>query len=399
MNLRMALGRTENGVSAMGDDAVQHSGSTPALEATNVAMRLGERVVLDVESLKIGAGEAVAIMGPNGAGKSTLLLCLALLRRPTAGEVRIGGDLVRWGKDLLDLRRRMAVVFQEPLLLDTTVEENVAIGLKLRGRKRADAERTTQFWLERFGIAHLARQQARNLSGGEAQRTSLARAFALAPQILLLDEPFAALDPPTRASMIGDLKEVLRETGVTTLLITHDRDEALAIGDRVGVLIEGKLRQIGTAEEVFSFPVDVEVATFVGVETVVHGCIIGQEEGIASVEVGGSRSLASEERFQGRPIVEAVSSLPVNAAVLVCLRPEDVTLLRALEDQVSSARNCLRGVVDRIAPVGAQVRVVVDCGFPVVALVTRRSAVELGLAVGQPVFVSFKASAAHLIRR
>ncbi|MCL5264888.1 MAG: ABC transporter ATP-binding protein [Chloroflexi bacterium] len=357
----------------------------PALEATNVTVRFGDRVVLDVPSLAVSAGEVMAIMGPNGAGKSTLLLCLALLRRPTSGEIRVGGEPIRWGNDLLPTRRRMAVVFQEPLLLDTTVQENVALGLRLRGRKEAEAKESVRFWLERFGIEHLAKRQARTLSGGEAQRTSLARALVLAPETLLLDEPFAALDPPTRASLISDMKEVLRETGTTTLMITHDRDEALALGDRVGVLVAGQLRQVGTPDEVFASPVDAEVAAFVGIETVAGGIVINQEEGVAQVEVGGQ-------------IVESVSPIRAGNRVLVCLRPEDATLLKASDrEQMTSARNCLRGTVSRVIPLGAQARVVVDCGFPLVALVTRRSAVEMNMAVGQTVRVSFKASAVHLI--
>ncbi|MBI4317664.1 MAG: ABC transporter ATP-binding protein [Chloroflexi bacterium] len=360
---------------------------SPALEATELAVTLGDRQVLDVPYLGVRAGEVMAIMGPNGAGKSTLLLSLGLLQRPTTGEIRIGGEPVRWGRDLLRMRRRMAVVFQEPLLLDTSVEDNVAVGLRLRGQKGPQAQGQVQAWLARFGIAHLARQHARRLSGGESQRTSLARAFALAPEILLLDEPFASLDAPTRASVIGDLKEVLRDTGVTTLLITHDREEALALGDRVGVLIGGQVRQLGTAEEVFSSPVDTEVATFVGVETVAHGVVVGQDEGLARVEIGGQ-------------VVEVVSPLPLGSAVLLCLWPEDVTLLKApAHGEVSSALNCLRGVVDRVTPLGPQVRAVVNCGFPLVALVTRRSAATLSLSPGQQVFASFKASAAHVIVR
>ena len=173
----------------------------------------------------------------------------------------------------------MAVVFQEALLLDTSVAENVATGLKLRGVARAERERRVSTWLERFGIAHLARRSARSLSGGEAQRVSLARAFALDPEALLLDEPFSALDAPTRAAVTADLMAVVRSTQTTTVMVTHDLDEALALGDRVGVLIGGQLRQIGPPEEVFATPADAEVAGFVGVETIVSGVVVAQDEG------------------------------------------------------------------------------------------------------------------------
>jgi tungstate transport system ATP-binding protein len=332
-------------------------------------------------------GEIVALIGPNGAGKSTLLLILALLRRPDAGEVRIDGEQATPANELR-LRRRMAVVFQEPLLLDTTVERNVATGLELRGVRSSERRRRAAAWLERFGIAHLAGRSARLLSGGEAQRTSLARAFALEPEVIFLDEPFSALDAPTRSAITQDLLAVLRSTGTTAVLVTHDRDEALAFGDRVGVVIHGELRQIGPPAEVFGAPSDPEVAEFVGIETIASGTVVAQEDGLAQVRVG--------ER-----VVEVVSPLGAGTPVLLCLRPEDVTLQPWVEGQLSpsSARNRLAGRVVGTGAWASQVRVVVDCGFPLTAAITRRSAAELGIGQGLPVLASFKATSAHLIRR
>jgi tungstate transport system ATP-binding protein len=359
---------------------------TSILSLDELRVQRQRSLVLDIPHLDVCAGEILAIIGPNGAGKSTLLLTMALLLWPTHGRIRIAGELATQ-TNALRLRRRIAMVFQEPLLLSTSVFENVATGLKIRGLRRPERERKVMAWLERFGIASLARRPARSLSGGEAQRASLARAFVLEPQILLLDEPFPALDPPSRAAILADLKEVIHETGTTTVIVTHDRDEALALGDRAGVLIDGRFRQVGPVEEVFTSPSDADVAAFVGVETVVAGQIIGQDDGIASVEVG-------------RQSVQAVSDMPVGSRVMLCLRPEDVTLLKTGEEEaLSSARNRVRGIINRITPLGAQVRVVVDCGFPIVALVTRRSAVDLNLAIGQNVCVSFKASSVHLIDR
>lgn len=345
----------------------------------------GVQTVLDVPALSLVQGETLAIMGPNGAGKSTLLLVLALLLPPTSGELWLDGQRVDFGGDLAALRRRLAVVFQEPLLLNQSVEDNIALGLRLRGVRGKEIQARVSHWLARFGISHLARRAARTLSGGEAQRTSLARAFVLAPDILFLDEPFSALDTPTRAALVEGLGEVIKETGVTTVFVTHDRDEALSLGDRLGVMIDGRLLQVGLPEQVFGEPSDPEVARFMGVETVVPGRVLAQHEGTVSIDVGGVT-------------LEAVEPLPEGSDVLVCLRPEDVTLIAPTQAGQSSARNRVAGRVTRLAPAGAQVRVTLDCGFPLVALITRRSAQELHLAPGEEVIASFKAGAIHLIR-
>jgi tungstate transport system ATP-binding protein len=167
-------------------------------------------------------------VGPNGAGKSTLLRVIALLERPARGEVMFDGAAMSGSP--LSYRRKMALVFQEALLLDTTVEANVRTGLSLRGVAREEQRRRVDEWLERFGIAHLRGRSPRTLSGGEAQRASLARAFALQPEVLLLDEPFASLDPPTREALIDDLDAVLTSSRVATVFVTHDRAEALRLG-------------------------------------------------------------------------------------------------------------------------------------------------------------------------
>lgn len=340
--------------------------------------------ILSIPALDIPRDEVLAVIGPNGAGKSTLVHVLALLEQPSAGTILFDGKPII---DHLSYRRRIAVVFQEPLLLDTSVEDNVSLGLRLRGLPKAQRHQRALRWLERFGSAHLARRSARTLSGGEAQRVSLARAFALEPEVLFLDEPFAALDPVSRENLLGDLQGVLEESGTTTLFITHDRTEALRLGRRVAVLMGGRLRQVGTPWEVFSCPVDEEVAAFVGVETVVEGHVTALQDGLAIVEVGDRT-------------VEVAVEGPVPHEVLVALRPEEVVLWPITEGlSAGSARNRLPGIVRRLTAVGHQIKVEIDCGFTLVALVTRRSLVEMELDVGRPVIAAFKASAVHLIPR
>jgi tungstate transport system ATP-binding protein len=353
-----------------------------SLRDVRVERRGGD--ILQVSHLDVLPGEVLAVIGPNGAGKTTLLMVLALLQRPSQGRVLFEGRGVE-GREL-SLRRRMAVVLQEALLLRRSVVDNVAMGLTLRGVPRRRRQERALHWMERFGIAHLAQRGTRNLSGGEAQRASLARAFALEPEVLLLDEAFGGLDQPTREALLDELAGVLAETGVTTVFVTHDRDEAAGLAHRVAVLLGGRLRQVGPVAEVFAAPVDEEVAAFVGVETVLPARTVSDAGGLARLDVAGHT-------------IEAVVTRPLAPDVLVCLRPEDVVLAPPDGLTPSSARNRLPGVVTRVVPAGVQVRVTVDCGFPLVAVITRQSLEDLRLGVGARVVASFKASAIHLIPR
>ena len=339
---------------------------------------------LHVPALDVHAGEVLAVIGPNGSGKSTLLRVLGLLERPQAGQVLVAGRPVD-ARDALAERRRMATVFQEPLLADTTVAANVALGLRFRGVGGADVERRVSRWLARLGIAPLAGRVARTLSGGEGQRVALARALVLEPEVLLLDEPFASLDQPSRTALIGDLGTILREDRITTVMVTHHRGEAQALADRVAVLIGGRLCQVDETVRVFQAPASEDVARFVGVETIVTGRALGREAGVTRVEVAGRE-------------LEVASPVAAGARVRLAIRPEDVTLAPPGErGGVSSARNALAGSIARLTVTDAGVRVLLDCGFPLVALVTPRSATELGLVEGAEVAAVFKASALHVI--
>ncbi len=355
---------------------------TPKLSLRNVSVRRGGIEVLRVDELDIAAGEALAVLGPTGAGKSTLLQVLALLERPVTGDIRMDGEPVR-GREL-SMRRRMAAVFQESLLLDRTVAANVELGLSLRGTPRRDRAERVRRWLDRFQIEHLAKRSARRLSGGEAQRVSLARAFVLEPEVLLLDEPFSALDQPTRESLGDLLAGVLDEIGVTAVFVTHDRDEAARLARRVAVIAGGQLRQVGPMPEVYAMPADETVAAYVGVETVVPAKVLETDDGLVLLQAGSSRVEAVADGFSARE-------------ALFCLRPEDIVIAVGDASVTSSARNQLRGIVRELTAVGAGVRVHADCGFPLVASITRRSMEELGLEVGSKVTASFKATAVHLI--
>ena len=219
------------------------------------------RNVLRIDSLDVQRGETLTVVGPNGSGKSTLLLALARLLRPSRGDILYDGKpLKEWNE--LDYRRRISYVFQAPLLIDMTVEQNVALGLNFRGTPKQEMHERAWKWMKQLGVDSLAKRRAGELSGGEAQRVSLARAFVLEPELLLLDEPFAALDPPTHAKLLGDLSTILKQDRRTAVFVTHNLSEAAKVSHRIAVIVGGVLRQVGTAKQIKSRPADQTVAAF-----------------------------------------------------------------------------------------------------------------------------------------
>jgi len=360
--------------------------SIPILEAKNLEVNRGGAILIHVPSLLIQEGEIFSLIGPNGAGKTTLLQSLSYLLKPFRGEILFRGNRVESNHSVLEYRRKLAMVFQEPLLFDTTVFNNVASGLRIRGKKREQIRERAMEELERFGISHLKSRSARTLSGGEAQRTSLARAFALRPEILLLDEPFSSLDPPTRDSLIEDLEHILQQTRTTAMFATHDRLEALRLSDRIGVMNEGKILQIGSPEEVANHPVNELVASFMGMEAILSGKVMRRNEGTFSASVEGQE-------------IEAVGDVRLGESVVLCIRPENITLSVGPSQEGTSARNVFRGKIVKILPMGLYQKVQLDCGFPLVAYVTNHSLKELSLIEGRDVRASFKATAVTVMRK
>lgn len=219
------------------------------------------RDVLKVDSLDVKRGETLAVVGPNGAGKSTLLLALAHLLPLARGEILFDGKSLK-GLNELEYRRKISFVFQSPLLLDMSVERNVALGLKFRSTPKEVVQQQVGKWIKQLGIEFLAKRRAGQLSGGEAQRVSLARAFVLEPELLLLDEPFSSLDPPTRSKLIEDLSTLLQEDHRTAIFVTHNLNEAAKLSHRIAVIVGGMLRQVGTAKQIKSSPADETVKAF-----------------------------------------------------------------------------------------------------------------------------------------
>lgn len=214
------------------------------------------RTIIQVDELTINEGDVIGIMGPNGAGKSTLVKMLALLEPPTTGDIFIHEEKVDAKKIPLEYRRKFSIALQQSLLLDASVYQNVAIGLKLRKFKKKEIDEQVNYWLDLFQISHLAHKHAAFLSGGEAQRVNLARAMIIRPEVLFLDEPFSALDFPTKLQLLSDLKEIIKEFNMTTVFISHDLTEVKYLTEQMIVIMDGKIAQTGLTKDVIDHPND-----------------------------------------------------------------------------------------------------------------------------------------------
>jgi molybdenum ABC transporter ATP-binding protein len=346
-------------------------------------------------------GEILVLFGPSGAGKTTILRQIAGLERPDAGVIRFEDDV--WcdaarGVWRHPQERGVGVVFQEPTLFPhLTIGENVRYGIgprsELRSDRKSESKSQSAFAAE---IAHLLRvrnlanRYPRQLSGGEAQRVAVARALAPNPRLLLLDEPFAALDAPTRARLRHDVRALLQQTGTPAILVTHDRGEALTMGDSVAVLIDGRIRQRGSVSGVFSRPADADVAASLGVEAVLPARIESSADGLIAVAVNGVVLHVAER--------EGADALRPGVDVYACIRAEDVTVETESPAHASTRNHLAARVVATVAE-GPIERISLDCGFPLDALITRRSREELNLRPGDRVTAAIKATSIHLVPR
>ena len=355
------------------------------IETRNLTQRREGKDILKRVNLRIERGEIFALIGPTGAGKTTLLRLMDVLDTPAGGKVFYNGvDVNSSDKVRLETRRRMAFVLQKPVVFNTSVYENVACGLRWRGVDGKRIRGEVEGILETVGLTGYKNRNARTLSGGEVQRVAIARAIAVQPEVLLLDEPTANLDPVS-ASKIEDLiADIIRKETITVIMATHDMSQGQRLADRIGVLVNGEIVQSGDPREIFASPMNRQVAEFVGMDNIIDGVVKSGEGEMTAIDVSGR-------------IIEAVSDFRAGEEVSVCMRPEDITV--ALTKLSSSARNCLGGKVTWTVLTGPLCRVEIDCGFPLVALVTKRSAEEMGLKKGTEVYATFKAVSIHVIRR
>jgi len=359
------------------------------VEVIGLHHRYGPRPILQDINLSIDRGEVFALIGPTGAGKTTLLRIMDLLEVPSAGEIYFDGKYVpRSGRQRFAIRRRMSFIHQKPHVFNLSVCDNVACGLRWRREKKNKVVGKVGRILEMVGLKGYENRNARTLSGGEAQRVALARSLVLEPDLLLLDEPTANLDPVSAEKIEQLISQVARQGNTTMIMATHDMAQGQLLADRIGVLLEGGLVQTGNATDIFRSPRNREVARLVGIENIIEGVIAANTEGIATVEVGNDSD---------RIGIQAVSDYPAGKEVYACIRPEDITL--ALSSTQSSARNSFQARITQVATLGALSRIEIDCGFRLVALVTRMSAEDLDLQVGGEVHAAFKATGVHVMEK
>jgi len=355
------------------------------LTVQNLIVKRSGVTVLDISEMNVEKGRILALIGPNGAGKSTLLLTMAGLLKTSQGTIYYQGVPIDSSASRSAMRRSISVVFQEPLLLNTSVYKNVALGLKFRHLTGSEIEKSVEESLDYFGISSLAARSAKTLSGGEAKRVSLARAFALKPEVIMMDEAFNSLDPPTRETLMDDLRNILEKTKITAVLALHDREETLRLAQNVTVMAEGKIIQSGTTAEIFNQPDSEFVANFVGTETILEGNVKRCIAGLMEIFVDGK-------------IIEAVGNFLPGQNVYCCIRPENITVSPGIAEK-TSARNVFEAKIQKIIRQAFFYKMILDCGFPVVAYITVSSCDELGICEGSMVVVSFKATAVHVMRR
>ena len=354
------------------------------------AKRFAAGPVIRVDDLSASGKAGITVLfGASGSGKTTVLRCLAGLERPDEGSIRFGDQVWSDAGQSIFLpprERNIGFVPQDYALFPhLTVERNIAYGLdKLASGERQQRVAETLDWL---GLAGLEKRLPRELSGGQQQRVALARAVVRRPHLLFLDEPLAALDTPTRLRLRGELRQRLTELNIPTILVTHDRTEALALGDDVVVMVEGAIAQHGQVPEVFSQPANLAVAGIVGMETVHPGRVRSVTDGLATIAMGTAQLTA------------LARDLPAGTEeVYACIRAEDVVLAQD-ETFHPSSRNRLPAIVRSIHREGPLARVELDCGFPLSALLTWQSCEELALGESTRVLALIKAPQIHLLPR
>jgi putative spermidine/putrescine transport system ATP-binding protein len=312
------------------------------LVLSGVHKRFGEFVAVENFDLSAAKGEFVSFLGPSGCGKTTTLRMIAGFERPTAGEISIDG------RDITNVppnRRNVGMVFQSYALFpNMTVADNIGFGLKVRKRPSAQVKARVGELLELINLPDKGGRYPYQLSGGQQQRVALARALAFEPQVLLLDEPLSALDAKIRVALRLEIRQIQRQLGITTVYVTHDQEEALSLSDRVVVMSEGRMEQVGTPFEIYNFPSTAFVASFVGTLNVLPGVVVDAARGELTVE---GQPIRLQADFEGSPGRE----------VRVALRPEMVSLA---DD--GTGENRLTGRVVDVSFLGSIVRIRIGLG-------------------------------------
>jgi putative spermidine/putrescine transport system ATP-binding protein len=320
--------------------------------------------------LDVQRGEFVSFLGPSGCGKTTTLRMIAGFETPSGGTIRIdGADVTRRAPN----QRNVGMVFQSYALFpNMTVGDNVGFGLRVAKRPAAEIAQRVQEMLELIKLPALAGRYPFQLSGGQQQRVALARALAIKPKVLLLDEPLSALDAKIRVALRNEIRAIQRELGITTIYVTHDQEEALSLSDRIVVMHDGRIEQIGTPFEIYNFPRTSFVASFVGTLSILRGPVVDPKRG--AIAIDGQEIRAARGLEGARP----------GEVRAVALRPEIVTLHASTENG-----NRMEGTVEEVNFLGSVVRIRVRFGENAVSLDTFNNPSAAPPALGQPVTVSF----------
>lgn len=346
------------------------------IEIKNLTVDLGSFLLREID-LTIEKGEYFIILGPTGAGKTILLESIAGLYPTKSGEVWLDGREVT---SVEPEKRGIGFVYQDYVLFPhLSVRDNLVFGLKQRRRSKEELQRAVDWLADLLGIRHLLERRPDTLSGGERQKVALARALSVGPEVLLLDEPLSALDPQTRESMQQELRRLHGQLQSTIIHVTHDFEEAIALGQRIAVLNDGRILQVGVPEEVFRHPNSEFVARFSMTRNIFAGEVTENTSGATVFSTG-------ETEFE--VVSEARGKLHTS------IRPEDILVSR--EPVVSSARNSLRGTVSAVSDRGSTVYLTVSTPLEFVCMVTRRSFDEMELEKGGVVYITFKASSVHV---
>jgi len=354
------------------------------IEVRNLSKDWKEFTLKDI-NLEVKKGEYFVILGPTGAGKTLLLETIAGFYFPDSGGVWIEGQNVT---NLPPERRGIGFIYQDySLFPHLTVEENIEFGLKLRKSVSPNTTRKrVKEIMDWLSISHLAHRYPATLSGGEQQKVAIARAIATEPSILLLDEPLAALDLRTRDYLREELKRIKEESGITMVHVTHDQTEAMILADRIAVMMNGRIMQVGTPYEIFNKPQNAEIADFVGVENILSGVVRDNNNGVAEIEVDLGDYTHN---------IFAVSNYHAGT-VKVFIRPEDIILILSENRGESSAKNVMKARIEALDDMGPLTRVKMDNSL--VALITKQSRESLHLQNGKEVYATFKATSVHVVK-
>ena len=374
------------GPAAERDDGVAHGpaaegrASVPAVEMHGISKRFGDVVAVDEVDLEIGDGEFFALLGPSGCGKTTTLRMIAGLDIPSEGRLAIfGEEVASWPPD----RRPVNTVFQAYALFPhMTVAQNIAFGLQMRGIRGAEANRQVAEATALVRLEGMEQRRPSQLSGGQQQRVALARALVNHPKVLLLDEPLGALDLKLRQEMQTELKALQREVGITFIFVTHDQEEALAMSDRVGVMSEGRLLQVGTPTQVYEHPANRFVADFIGRTNLLEGVVEGR----------------TALRLDAGAVVAVETELAAGTPAALSVRPEQVRLHG--RGETPQGAPCLDGVIGDATYLGHAFVYTVSIGGPGDGATTITVRAETGpaaLAVGEPVSISWSPAATTVV--